>query len=424
MKISQKHLKAIPLALSLAFACGAASADAGHDSDGFHGYFRDGAGSSSAKGPQSCFGLGGNTNKYRLGNECDAYFEGGYTWQIAKADDGVSFTGTVWANSYSPNSDFSNSKLALNKAYVEAKGLDFMNGGVAWVGKRFYYRPDIHMLDFQYINMNGNGAGLDGIKFGPGKYSYGIFKDNDLTVTDPATGLVTSSPAALRQNFLYEGLPTNPGGTLDLALTLVKGTASISNKVPDGKNGWNINAFHHQDFMGGGNTLGFQYGVGSASGVGSHMGNSSSTAFGSDVTQTRLFDDLVIQPTKEFSMEFAAVTQRVKSNASGGTSTWNSLGVRPVYAIAKHVKLQMELGTDSVTSPTGGPTARLTKITLAPTIAMGESYWSRPELRLFVTHGMWNTAATAAINASNNSGAVYGNSTSGTSVGVQLEAWW
>jgi len=55
---------------------------------------------------------------------------------------------------------------------------------------------------------------------------------------------------------------------------------------------------------------------------------------------------------------------------------------------------------------------------------MGESYWSRPELRLYVTYGKWNAAATPLVNAANNSGAVYGNGTSGTSAGIQLEAWW
>jgi maltoporin len=40
-----------------------------------------------------------------------------------------------------------------------------------------------------------------------------------------------------------------------------------------------------------------------------------------------------------------------------------------------------------------------------------------------VTYGKWNSAATAAVNASNNSGPVYGNKTSATSVGIQLETW-
>jgi maltoporin len=58
---------------------------------------------------------------------------------------------------------------------------------------------------------------------------------------------------------------------------------------------------------------------------------------------------------------------------------------------------------------------------------MGSGYWARPELRFFVTHATWNQAAIAAVNAANGTAAgsnVYQNATAGTSVGMQLEAWW
>ena len=411
-------LKALPLALTLALSSGIALADSGHDEDGFHGYFRDGAGSRSGGGSQSCFGLGGNTMKYRLGNECDAYFEGGYTTTLAKAADGVVFTGTLWANAYSPHSDFADAPLKIAKAYVEAKNLDFLGGGVAWVGKRYYFRPDIHMLDLQYINMNGTGAGIDRYKAGAGTISYAVFKDNDLSVISPTTGLVTGTTAALRQTVIYEGLPVNEGGKVDAALTLIKGEGDNSH------NGWQASIFHKQDVFGGGNTVGLQYGVGpGVGGGGGRIGVSGSTSLGSDVTRLRLFNDLVVQPTKQFSAEFVALIQRDKSNA-GGSTTWTSLGVRPVYAFAPHFKMQMELGTDRVTGANGAADQRLTKLTIAPTISMGESYWARPELRLFVSYGKWNNAGTAAVNANNNSGPVYNNGTSGTSAGVQVEAWW
>ncbi|WP_219116822.1 carbohydrate porin, partial [Janthinobacterium sp. UMAB-56] len=175
-------LKTLPAAIVLAIASGSASADPMYPSDaeGFHGYLRAGAGSNTSGdgGSQGCFGLGGNTMKYRLGNECDAYTEFGYTKSVAKSG-GVNYLATIWVNAYAPNSDFGDNKLGIVKAYVEAQGLDFLNGGTAWVGKRFYYRPDIHMLDLQYINMNGTGAGLDRIPAGPGKFSYAFFKDND-----------------------------------------------------------------------------------------------------------------------------------------------------------------------------------------------------------------------------------------------------
>ena len=178
--------------------------------------------------------------------------------------------------------------------------------------------------------------------------------------------------------------------------------------------------------MGGGNTVGVQYGVGPGTGVGGpccdRMGPSGSTLLGSDVTRMRIFDSLWIQPTSEFSMEFVALLQKDKSDAKG-SSTWTSLGLRPVYALTNNFKLQMELATSKVTSANGGDDMRLSKITFAPTISAGKGYWSRPELRAFVTYAKWNYAATAAVNASNNSGPVYGSNTSGTSIGIQLETW-
>ncbi len=417
-----KHaiIKTLPAALALSFACGAASADAGHDPEGFHGYFRVSAGVSSTHGPQSCYGLGGIAMKYRLGNECDSYFEGGYTKELAKSDDGVSFVGTLWANEYSPGSDFGDAKLGLVKAYVEAKNLPFLNGGIAWIGKRYYERPDIHILDLQYINMNGTGAGIDAAQAGPGKLSYAIFKDNDATAVDPISGVHVTS-AAIRQNVLYEGVPVNPDGVIDVALSLINAQGA-------GKHGgWQISLLHKQDkVLGGNNTFGIQYGVGPGTGIGignDRIGASGSTTLGSDVTRTRMFNDLVIQPSEAFSMAFAAVVQKDKSDA-GGSSTWTTLGARPVYAVSKHVKLQMELGTSRGTSPTGGAAQRLTTVTFAPTIALAKDFWSRPELRAFVTYGRWNDAAKAAVNANNNSGPVYGNANSGTSAGFQIETWW
>jgi maltoporin len=420
--------KALPLVLAL--ASGFAQADAYNDTLGFHGYLRAGAGSSNKDGPQSCFALGGPTSSYRLGNECDAYTEFGYTHELAKADNGVSFVGTLWATAYAPNSDFGDASLNMAKAYVEAKGLPFLNGGTAWIGKRYYYRPDIHMLDMQYINMNGTGGGLDKIPLGPGKLSYAVFKDHDFNLPASSNGAIGNTPSALRQNLLYEGMPVNPGGTIDVALTIV--TAQGRDRTTEGlgnagHDGWAIGLFHRQQAYGGANALGFQYGTGPGTGIGlccSRMGAAGSTALGSDVKRIRLFNDLVIQPTREFSMEFVVLYQKDKADDPALRNTWSTFGVRPVYAVHRNVRLQAELGHTALKQETTGRTARLTKLTLAPAIALEENYWSRPELRLFVTYGKWNGAATPLVNASNNGGPVYGNSTSGVSAGLQVEAWW
>ena len=66
---------------------------------------------------------------------------------------------------------------------------------------------------------------------------------------------------------------------------------------------------------------------------------------------------------------------------------------------------------------------QVNSLTIAPTLTVGRGFWSRPELRAFVTFGKWNDAALAAVNASNNAGAVFGSSTSGMSFGLQVETW-
>ena len=431
-------LKVLPISLFLLMNAGAALADGGDDTVGFHGYLRDGAGSSSAHGPQSCYGLGGISMKYRLGNECDAYFEGGTTWDFSKPDaDGVVFTGTLWANEYSPDSQFGQNggSLGLAKAYIEAKNLPGLNGGVLWIGERYYYRPDIHMLDLQYINMNGTGGGINNINAGPGTFSYAVFKDSDNAAKyDPTTGVYVPTIASVRENFIYKGLSLNPGGKLDIAATVVNAEGAGRH------GGYQVSLFHNQDVFGGGNTIGFQYATGAAtpnsvnSAGNDRIGAGGATTADSGVKTTRIFDHLWIQPTKDLSAEMIVLSQKNTADASQplpdgtiGTSTWTSFGIRPVYGFGEHFKLQGQIAHDNITSSTGGSAQTLNTFTFAPTVMMGSGYWARPELRFFVTHATWNQAAIAAVNAANGTAAgsnVYQNATAGTSVGMQLEAWW
>lgn len=410
----------------LFLACALPGITAAQDEEGFHGYLRAGFGSSSTGGPQSCYSLGGNTMKYRLGNECDAYTKFGYTRQVARTDE-VSFFTTIWLAAYSPHSDFDGARTEINKAYVEARGLPFLNGGSAWIGKRDYLWSDVHMLDLWYVipTYNSTGAGLDRIPLGAGNFSYAVFKDNDHNIGGRAGGMVTDTAAALRHNFVYRDLPVNPGGTLNAIATVVQAQGG-----PERHGGWQMTVFHKQAGVAGGvNTAVLQYGIGPGTGVGpgadegvALFGPSGSTMLGHDVSQLRAIDYLWIQPTPNFGMSFVVLMQRDKSNAQG-TSTWTSIGARPVFGLGRYFKLQFELGADRLTDPAGGPARRLTKLTIAPTISSGPGLWARPELRAFVTYGKWNDAATPLVNAANGSGPVYRTRTGGLSTGVQVETF-
>jgi maltoporin len=82
------------------------------------------------------------------------------------------------------------------------------------------------------------------------------------------------------------------------------------------------------------------------------------------------------------------------------------------------------VGHDRI-SPDVGDTRSLTKITLAGAVSGGNTAGSRPTIRLFVTHAVWNEAARQAFVAGGSRTAeVYGDKKSGTSIGIQGETWW
>jgi len=388
------------------------NAQAGDAEGIYHGYLRSGAGTNSEKGAQACFNLGGPTaenSSGRLGNECDTYGEFGYTKEFAKAPDGTSFVGTIMANIYNPGSNVGNAKLSLNQYWVAAKNVPFLNGATAWIGNRFNNRPDVHMMDWQYVNMSGTGIGIEGIAAGPGKFSYSLVRDD-----------TNAASASTLNHFVYDSLPVAGTTALKFNLSII----SKDNNNPLAHGGYAFTTeVNTEKFLGGVNSVVLQYGVG-AGARHSKFGQVGNVTDDSGVKRMRILDHLWWQVTPQFGGEAVAVWQRDKLPT--GNETWTMFGVRPVYAINEHFKLQAELSHGRVSPAGGGASRNLTKLTFAPTLAVGKGYWARPELRAFVTHAKWNRAAQAAAVAGSplSSTGVFGSDTSGTSIGFQVEAWW
>ncbi len=375
------------------------------DAEGeFHGYSRLGIGSntSSNNDEQACFGLQG-VSKYRLGNECDFLAELAYTKELVKTSQGTSFVGTAMASVSNPTNDIADSTLRLVQVFVEAKNIDFLKGGTVWLGKRYYNRPDVQALDFKYVVMDGVGAGIDGIPLGPGKFSYGLFR-NDVDKTQSAN----------RHAFIYQNLPVNTNGTLKFDATVIRPDSSVRNA----HGGWSLSIAHRQEqFLGGNNTFALQYGVG----PGTKIGGTGDITLGSEFTRTRVIDQLIWQITPKWIGSASFVVQWDKSNA--GTQTWTSVGVRPVYVFHENFKLQLDAGHDRITPADAGAAQHLTKITLAPTFTPAKGFWRGTELRAFVTYAEWNKAAQAAAPAGStlSRSGVFGGDTKGASIGVQIE---
>jgi maltoporin len=373
----------------------------------WNGYFRAGPGASSKDASRACYGLNGPGLKYRLGNECDIYGEFALS-QGAKAD-GVDYKATLMTNFYSPQTDTGDAKLGINQLFVEGKGYDVAPDTSFWVGKRFHGRSEVHIVDTFFTNLSGVGAGAD-IPLGGGKLGLSYFK-TDQNATNSGN----------RLNFDLADIEVNPRGKLRVLGTVTQGNFS------GGKSGAALTLQHNQDIrriggvaqptleelVEGGNMVLLQYAQGSA-GLDGNFGNLTA---GSDVKSLRAVESFTWQIGR-FGGQAMAMIQNDKSAA--GKVTSYSIGGRGSYAFTKNFKLVGEAGF-SEKKPDGGAAQKLAKLTIAPTLSTGPTFWNRPELRLYVTTAKWNAAANAAA-----TGGVTGvgdGKTKGTSYGAQVEMW-
>jgi len=405
----------------------------------FHGYMRSGAGVATKGGGQQCFGLPGAFSKYRLGNECETYGELEFDTDVLKAKDGVDFKyvgmlgyathgGADFENLADPNGNH----IAIRQSYVLVSGIPGTSTMKFWAGKRYYMRNDIHIIDFFYWNDSGVGGGVQDIDLGGDlKLAAAVIR------TQPNNGDDVTQELSTFDFRLY-GIKTNPDGELTLGLAGVTGKRNENAPgvagTPDNKNGWYVNVQHfQQNILGGYNKADFQWGK--DAGWGFSLGGGGPFFTSTSARMGRVVDQLVWQPTPQLSGMLAFVYQDSKiDSATPGTPNfhekWLSIGARPIFMLSDYFGLQAELGYDQV-KPENASKRNLWKFTFAPTIRPGGGFFSRPELRAFVTYAKWNSAAQdagmfgqGACSAGGTSTSTFGCSRNGTTFGLQAEAWW
>lgn len=407
--MTNRMLKTLPAALALAFAASAAHAGLPVD---FGGYFRSGFGTSSGGGKESCFGLAGASAKYRLGNECETYGELAFGGEAYKGQNGLSVRiNTMLAFAVNQNQDWEQSSPSWRQinAVAENIGEGAFAKAKAWVGKRYYDRHDVHIIDYFYWANTGPGAGLENIDLGGAKLAYAIIRTSDTN---------DSRRNAFAHDIRFSDIKTNQDGSLTVGLQLNQ--KRLANGAADMAGGQLFTLEHTQgNLWGGFNKIALQYGKGSGVSTGG-------INFGaaSDDTVTRVVEQIMVQPsgTKWSGMGTFVYED---SKTAAGHSKWTSIGARPIYHFTENYNLAVELGHDQV-KPDGQATRDLTKLTIAPQLAAGGSFWSRPVLRAYYTYAKWNSAAQAAAapgSAMSNTG-VFGSNTNGSSIGFQVESWW
>lgn len=403
----KKHiLKTLPTALLLALS--ASSAQAAMNID-FGGYFRSGFGTSSDGGKEACFNLNGAGSKYRLGNECETYGELKFGGEAFKAANGMTMrVNTLIAFAVNQEHDWEDTKPAFREMNVVAEniGTGAFAKAKAWVGKRFYDRHDVHITDYFFWANTGPGAGLENIDLGGAKLAYAILR---------TTAYDDNRRTGFAHDIRFSDIKTNPDGALTVGLQVNQ--KRVGSNAKDIAGGHLFNLMHTQgNLWGGFNKLNFAYGKGSGVGTG---GINFDAAKNDSVW--RIVEQIQVQP--QGSKWSGMGTFVYENKKSGGKNTkWTSIGVRPVYHFSDNMSVAAELGFDTV-KPDGMATSKLSKFTIAPQLSAGNSFWSRPVLRAYYTYATWNNAARGADFKGIANG-TFGTNTNGSTIGVQVEAWW
>jgi len=396
----------------------------------FWGYGRGGFYSAPKGAPKGGYSLGGDLQKYRLGNEGDNYLEFGIGKRFDLGD------GVKWGVFYMPT--VYNGKSGTAQAYFSLSGI-FGNAASVWAGQRYHRIQDVHILDKWVVEDGDNyGAGIDDIPLG------GLGRLNVAGYTADSIDNHSGNPNnAKRLNVQWRDIPTNPDGKLTLTGALISGDFA------KGRDGGALGLMHIQkNFLvpGLNNTLFLQASSGHASVNGKFYNLDNSTTstgllFGPDlqagpggllfaplVTRTtftpqpgakqrRILDSVDFQIGR-FGGQALVGYQTVRPDNGPETKDF-SLGGRVSYGIAKYTKLLAEVGSTR-RSISAQPRQTLNKGTFAVAFSPNTDFWTRPEFRLYVTRASWNKAAgDANVDSFGANGR-----RSATIFGVQMEAWW
>ncbi len=437
----------------------------------FHAYARSGF----AFAP-GLYTTGGQIDEYgvgRLGNELNqSYLESELVHTNTNADGSWAKYHVMFVvNSNGNIKDFKSypgsygnggvGDILMRQAYVEMGGFNWDPKAVYWIGEKYNGRDDIHILDFFWRDMSGEGVGISNAFNGFVDLSE-IAAGNGNTYTIAGENYIPFT-TDLRLH-LGAVLPALSGVELEGAVTYApvsnNGGDQSGNHILPGNNtsnyGFQGAIVYSPDkffwFADGYSRIAVQYGAGDSASAwylgtaNAEVGNAvGATAFRALIfgEATNVLPNLDIMPSLYYEMVNSAITAAEGGKNQAGQAADEDVAsklsfvIRPVYKLNQNISVQLEAGVDHVSGTNsntffyanGAGFAGITnyKVTLAPTLSLDSGFWGRPQLRLFwslvgtsgttTQYGTWGQSSVVGNVDANNS------STSENRFGVQFETW-
>jgi maltoporin len=416
------------------------------------GYVRAGYGRDNQGGPQVGFQAHGALTKYRLGNEAENYGElaFGKNWYVPgifstdpqERPDGTP-TGPIahtqvrmsFYDPYSAYNSSASTEFGLPEAWAAIGNVVPAQPSMKfWAGNRFYERADIHINDFFFRNLSGGGGGVEDIQLPFGQLALawiGNGSESDLC-TDIYSGTEPVNSAGFSKGNwdlrLYDvPLPLGKGDFNFIYANTETGLDQNGDSL-DRTDGFAVYFLHTAKPLldpNSFNLFSLQYGAGPAKTFTS--GFETFTFDGQPYIRPdpnnswrfRATEHLVVQPREHFSIGPALLYQYTDYGNGFGNQTWLSAGMRPILEFNKYFSLAFEGGVDYVANSVTDTSGNLFKLTLAPQVSLGNRFFSRPVLRVYITYAQWSDAFVGQVG-----GQDYLNQHNGFSYGLQMETWW
>lgn len=383
----------------------------------FNGYMRAGTGISGNSGSDVSVNKNGIG---RLGNENDNYSEFGFAEDLQTGDvswrlESMIASGVSGANGWE-DGDFNVAQFA-----VKAKGLISSDKeATLWAGKTYYQRKDIHITDFYFLNTSGTGGGIENLSVGNQKLSLAVLQDGD---NDNSSGFIFDARLA------NIGLWTDANLELAVAYNFAN-EKDGGNQVAD--DGVFLTGILSQGLSNGFNQTVIQYGtagygVQAANFWGSGAYYARDTEAFNDSTGYRIINWGVIGMGDSWEMghQLAYMAGQDIGGELGGNYTGQqfdidqySVVVRPMYKWNDTMRTVFEGGYNAGERIADGGFQTEdfgnAKFTVAQAWAMGDSFWARPEIRVYGSY-ILDTENDDAFGSGNDTEYV---------VGIQAEAWW
>lgn len=407
----------------------------------FNGYMRAGTGISASGSGDLAINKNGIG---RLGNENDNYSEFGFSEEL-KTGEQTWRVESMIASGAPGESGWEDSDFNVAQFAVKAKGVLADKDATLWAGKTYYQRKDIHITDFYFLNTSGTGGGIENLSVGDQKLSLALIQDNgsqtitsdkdkygwtdadDNTSTAPTWEVIGKESTSEDVNgyiadIRLADIDLWSDAKLELAAAYNFGVEKADQDL-QGDDGLLVTGIIHQGMDNGFNQTILQYGT---NGYGAQAANfwGAGTYYDrsgdqNDATGYRLINWGVMNLGESWEMGHQLA---YLAGSDIGASTLDidqfSVVARPMYKWNDTMRTVFEAGYNAGEKINDDGNAvedfGNSKLTIAQAWAMGDSFWARPEIRVYGSY----------ISDLENDDAFGSGEDNELVAGVQVEAWW